>query len=250
MSDLQTLICLIGYAPVPLPLVARSAQELNEVPLSDLLPGWDDFLQHSTVEASVNANGGGRVRGQAYGVSNPFTNFRTVVGADFGFRFLARRDQMVGGVEYEASVDVRDRGRFLHFAAVPWPDDERQPPAVTTALVHTGLRVGEVDDDGHFVNTLAATGQIVAHSRVLQATQRLEDIVMLDRTEKVRFTPSGTRDVVCRVSHFVHAAATGEYSDIRITGSLDESSFDVRARNARIARVLLPEDPCYGVLHG
>ncbi len=249
MTSIPTLLCLLAYAPVRLPLVATSTGPVNETPGTLKLPGIDHWECDSSVSASVDPDAGrGRVRGRACGVSNWFENFRSVVGAEFSFRFLAQRDHIVAGEEYHVEVDVLSRGQFRHFPAVPSPGDQKQPPARTSAHVDTRVQVHEVNNSGGIVNTLADSGQILMHNRVLEATAVLENTVLIDRTEQVRFQPSGQRDVLCRVTHNVLATAAGSFSDIRIRGA-DARNFEVEIREVRIARVLQPGDPCFRILN-
>jgi hypothetical protein len=252
VSGLGTLLCLIAYAPIDLPRVATSVETIDETIGTDKIPGWDHWLHDNAVSVrtiTTEESGMGRVSARAWGVSNHFTNFKSEAGAEFRHRFLLRRDQIVGGEQYQFDVTHAFRGRFVHFAAVPYPDDPREPPAVTEATVDVRIRIVEVNNQGIGVGVLAASGQIVEHSRTIEPTPAsVEELLDDERRHSLRFTPTGIRDVVCHVTTSARAAATGEYSDNRIRGIPPAGRLGMEVRDAQARRVLQEGDYCFDVL--
>lgn len=249
MGAFQTIACLIAHAPVQAAFESSAVNQLNEVQNNDRIPGWDQWLQDNSVSTRLDETIG-RIRAQAWGVSNPTSNFRSLVGAEFKFRFVIRPDQIAfdQGL-YRFDVDIRSDGRFLHTPATPYPSDPKQPPARTFGQMDTRLRVAGFDQQGnvtasrtfaletdHFTTQDAIDGGLI---EPISTTIRLSQEINL---------PSD-RFVVFSVSRRVIAAATGEYSDCRIRGSEGRFRFRVIAENARIQKVLQPNDPCFDELN-
>jgi hypothetical protein len=251
VSDFATLLCLIAYAPIDLPRVATSFERIDEAQLTDKIPGWDQWRHDNALSVRTNTTpdtGVGRVSAHAFGVSNHFRNFRSVAGATFRHRFLLRQDQIMGGEEYRFDVTHIFRGRFQHVAAVPFPDDPREPPAVTVATVDWRIQALEVDAQGAAVATLASSGQILEHFRTVPPSQALEEAVSENRRRSLTFTPSGDRDVVCRVTTSAKVAATGEFSDIRMRGIPPAGRFRMEVTDVQARRVLQEDDPCFDLI--
>jgi len=249
MSALQTIACLIAHAPITAAFESSTVTNVNETQNNDRIPGWDHWLDDNSVSTRIEANIG-RVRARAWGVSNPVKNFRSVVGAEFRFRFVIRPDQVVfdQGL-YRFSVDLRLDGRFLHTPAVPYPADPRQPPARTDSQITTFIRVRALDQQGN-VSTLPFSPQSIHDFTSRDALQGSASVPISDATTvRHEVNLPGDRLIVFSVDTGVLAAATGEYSDCRIRGSEGRFRFRVIAENARIQKVLQPSDPCFDVLN-
>jgi hypothetical protein len=249
MGPFETIACLIAHAPVEAAFDSSIVSNINEIQNNNMIPGWDYQLDDNSVRTRIEENIG-RVRAQAWGVSNPISNFRSVVGATFRFRFVIRPDQVVfdQGL-YRFLVDFRSDGRFLHTPAVPYPADPRQPPARTISLMDTRVRMFALDQQGNVTATRAFFSQ-TDHFTMRDALDGgfPEPISTSTRVSQEINLPSD-RFVVFSVDRGVFAFATGEYSDCRIRGSEGRSRFRVIAENARIQKVLQPNDPCFDVLN-
>ncbi len=244
MSALQELACLIAYAPVAPEAVRDFAREVNEVQLSDKVPGIDHWLDDNSIRAYTVGTTTGRVRGRAWGVSNPFTNFRSVVGADFVFEWVLDPSSVASpGQEHRFSVDIETDGRFLHVAAVPTPDDSRTPVANTVSQMTARLEIFRVTSNGSLVE-IANSVDEADHFVEVQATAGLNELIETSCPLEQVFVPNGQDPVLFRVTRSVIAAARGSYSDIRIRGSAGRRNFRTRVRNRRVQRVLAPDDPC------
>ena len=249
MSVFQTIACLIAHAPVEAAFDSSAVSRVNEVQNNDKIPGWDDWLHDNSVTTRLEENIG-RVRAQAWGVSNPVNNFRSLVGAEFRFRFVIRPDQIIfdQGL-YRFDVDIRSDGRFLHTPAVPYPDDSRQPPARTFSQMDTRIRMVALDQQGNVTATREFFPQ-TDHFTIRDAVDGGLIEVISTRTSLSRqINLPSDRFVVFSVFRRVLAAATGVYSDCRIRGSEGRFRFRVIAENARIQKVLQPGDPCFDVLN-
>jgi hypothetical protein len=248
IMSVRVIACLIAHAPYEPDRLASDTNEINEYQQTDRVPGWDQWLHDNSINAYLANPSTGRVRGQAWGVSNPFDNFRSVVGAQFRFDFiLAPQDVLFPQDRYRFSVDVERDGRFLHTAALPYPDDDRTPPARTFSQITDRLSIGQLLPGGA-VQAIANDVRLDDVNR-LDANAALEETIASVQTVVQDFFPSGQNPIVFRLVSEVLAAATGEYSDIRIRGSEGRRNFRVRALNPRVQRVLEPSDPCFSVLN-
>lgn len=266
MSDWQKILCLLQHAPVEAEFDSSAVREDNDTGGSAKLPGWDDSLGNNGVATSLNG-GTGQIRGRAFGISNPFRNFVSSVGARFTFRFFVRPDQVTAGELHRFVIDLRTNGRFLHFAAVPFPDDDRQPPAATNSVLLTQIEIFEISAptgqpsplttvseggivlkvDDEFVESNQGNLQDLA--TILPANNALTEVVSHSQTLAMNFRPTGNNGILCRVRRFVTGSACGEFSDIRIRGSQGRRRFRVIAENPRVQKVLRPGDACFDVLN-
>ncbi|SIT54592.1 hypothetical protein BQ8794_170085 [Mesorhizobium prunaredense] len=245
----KVLACLVAHAPYQPDFLASDANEVSEYQLTDRIPGWDDWLNDNSINAYMATATTGRVRGQAWGVSNPFTNFRSVVGGQFRFEYVLNpADVLFPEERYRFSLDIETDGRFLHTPAVPRPADEREPPARTFSQMDILLSVFQLLPGGTS-QAIAADLRQQDLFRMLDASQFLEETINTRRTVSQDFFPRGQNPIVFRIVRSVFAAATGEYSDIRIRGSEGRRNFRVRVSNPRVQRVLEPSDPCFAVLN-
>jgi len=250
MGSFQAIACLIAHAPIEANFFESSSREEDEVQNCDKIPGWDDWLNDNSVNAYIVNNTTGRVRARAWGVSNPFTNFRSVVGAQFRFRFIVNPDQVLFPQErYRFTVDIDTDGCFLHTAATPTPDDERQPPARTFSQLDTQLTIFTIRPNGNAVQIASAVNDQDLVT-MIDATEGFGETIDSRISISQEFFPNGAEPVVFRIVRNVLAAATGVYSDIRIRGSEGRRNFRVRALNPRIHKVLEVGDPCFEVLRG
>src|SRR5690349_3814725 len=160
MSVFETIACLLAYAPVQAAFDSSTLSEIDQYQNNNRIPGWDDWIKSNSVISSIN-NNIGRVRGEAWGVSNPTANFRSVIGANFSFVFLIRPDQIAfdQGL-YRFSIDFRSDGLFRHFPAVSYPDDARQPPAETFSQMSSRVKMLTLDQGGNVTANTSFTRQI------------------------------------------------------------------------------------------
>lgn len=242
----QKLICILLYAPRTAELINTDIDEINEVQ-GGFIPIWDSQpLGTNTLVTSIDANGIGRFRGRANGVSNIFGHKRSVVTADFEYSFAIDPSSVIANEVSVFKVDVMARGRLNHFPATSSPGDPRQPPAMTFGLVFTRVRIAELNSQGQELGQLAISPfQNFQASLMLPATQRRIDVVDTVDQIELQFTPTGQGLIVFDVIVSVQAGATGGFSDIRV-GALDSfnRSFRVSASNARVQKVIPEDDPC------
>ena len=249
MRTVQTIACLIANAPLDLPLIRATSRETVEEQNTNKIPGWDDWLDDNSVNARIANGDTGRLRARAWGVSNPFTNFRCIVGADFFFEFDLHPSRVaLPGDRYRFTADITSEGRFLHLAAVPRPGDGRLPPASTISQLVRDITAFQILPSGDF-QSIAAGPRINDLFRTVDATQALEELIDSTVQVSLDFFPNGLNPVVFRILRGVYGAATGVFSDIRITGSEGRRNFRVRVRNARVQRVLERNDPCFDILN-
>jgi hypothetical protein len=245
----ETIACLIAHAPYEADHLSSDVQEVSEYQRTSRIPGWDHWLEDNSINAYLANNSTGRLRGRAWGVSNPFTNFRSVVGAQFRFEYLLAPENILFPQErYRFSIDVETDGRFLHTAAVPTPDDDRQPPARTFSQLDNTLSAFQFLANGG-AQQIAADVRRQDLFRILEASQALEETIASNRTLSIDFFPNGQNIIMFRFIRGVLAAATGEYSDIRIRGSEGRRNFRVRVSKPRVQRVLEQSDPCFAILN-
>jgi hypothetical protein len=115
IMSFKVVACLIAHAPHEPDHLASDANEINEYQLTDRIPSWDHWLDDNSIRAYMANASTGRARGRAWGVSNQFTNFRSVVGGQFKFEFiLDPQDVLFPQDRYGFTVDIERRGRFLH----------------------------------------------------------------------------------------------------------------------------------------
>jgi hypothetical protein len=250
MSTFETIVCLLTHARVEAIFSSATIMEvINEVQNNDRIPGWDEWLDDNKVNTRLEANVG-RIRARAWGVSNPTSNFRSLIGARFRFRFIIRPDQIVfdQGL-YRFNVKIRSDGRFLHTPAVPYPSDPREPPARTFSEMSTQVRMSALDQQG----TITASRQFTRetdHTTTQDAVDGgLIEVISTSINLEHEMILPGASTIMFSVDREVIAAATGSYSDCRIRGSNNRFRFRVIAEDARIQKVLQTDDPCFDVLN-
>lgn len=249
MSIFQPLSCLIAYIPIEPAFFESAVREENEVQRTSMIPGWDDWLNDNSIQASIVNDTTGRVRGRAWGVSNPFENFRSVVGAQFRFQFILDPSRVAfPGERYRFSADIESDGRFLHTPAVPSSGDDRRPPATTISELDLRLDVLRILRDGNSI-PLGQTFKNQDLFHEVEASQFLEETINTSVKVSQDFFPNGQDVIVFRITRGVIAAATGVFSDIRIRGSEGRFKFRIRPRNVRVRRVLEQSDPCFAILN-
>lgn len=246
------IACLLLYARLNLPEASHRVSERSDAQGTDLVPGWDDQLHNSESSAYRSASMPGRsyFRGHAWGVSNPFNNFRYVVSGSFRHTFPINKDQIVGNSEYKFRVRVRTAGRFLHFASGTSSSDSRTPPAQTNGQVYTQITAYETDPNGTVRSTIAGSGRIMHVNTTVNAIDRREVRTSLDMHLELVFTPSGNYPVVISVRHSVVGAARGKFSDCQVTGTSDgPPRWRTTVSSATVQKVLHASDPCYAILN-
>ena len=264
MSDFLKMLCLLQHAPVEAAFESSSFSYINDTGGSDRNPLVDNWLHDNEVVASLSGSTG-RVRGRAWGTSNSWTNFASSVGARFTFRYFVPPEDIVAGELYRFIIDLNSLGRFLHVAAVPRPNDDRKPPAVTGSVLNTQIDIFEISTTNgeSSVNNVSEGGinikrgneflssnqaSLQDQSTIIEANARQVEVINRIQTLAMNFRPTGNNPIICRVRRFVSASARGEYSDIRIRGAGGRKRFRVKAENPRIQKVLVPDDPCFEVL--
>lgn len=262
------LLCLLQHSRIDLSLSTSQAIVLNSDPAFTFIPFWHDRLENNTANAAIARNNRrqGRVRGQAFGISDPLGNHVSEVGARFTFNFIIDPSQVTAGALHRFMVEMRTDGVFEHFAAVPFSGDNRQPAAQTLSSGRTEIDIMEIDFSGQFPTIQdVSDGGIVLRinnnffdSQDGSHTDRSETVVPNNNSIRVitngrvhlgmKFRPSGLRPIRVRVRRSISAQAIGVFSDIQIRGN-NVASMTSEVLQSYFQKTVEAGDPCFTVLN-
>ena len=262
------LLCLLQHSRIDLSLQSSQAIAINSDPAFTFIPLWHDRLENNTANAAIAGNNPrqGRVRGQAFGISDPLRNHVSTVGARFTFNFIIDPSQVTAGALHRFMVEIRTDGVFEHFAAVPFDGDNRQPAAQTLSSGRTRVDIMEIDLNGQFPNIQdVSEGGIVLRvnnnfidssdgshrdeSQIVLPNNNLIRIITNSRVHLgMKFRPSGLRPVRVRVRREISAQASGMFSDIQIRGN-NVASMRSEVLQSYFQKIVEAGDPCSTVLN-
>lgn len=267
-QDFLRLLCLLQHSRIDLSLQSSQAIAINSDPAFTFIPFWHDRLANNTATAVIAGNNPrqGRVRGQAFGISDPFRNHVSTVGARFTFNFIIDPSQVTAGALHRFMVEMRTDGVFEHFAAVPFSGDNRQPAAQTLSSCRTQIDITEIDLNGQIptIQDVSEGGIVLrlgnnffdssdgSHTDESQIVSPNNNLIRVITNRHVhigkKFRPSGSRPVRVRVRREISAQASGVFSDIQIRG-INVASMRSEVLQSYFQKIAEDGDPCFAILN-